>query len=276
MLRCASPKCSLVDKGVHIDVAALNALRAAKRILERSSLVVALNSAIGTRIDEALRVLPTALRVRVESLTQQALAAALDVAILSLQRAPDTARGRRWHIGMAAASGALGGAFGLAALTLELPLSTAVLLRAIADVAERHGEDLDDPESRLSCLEVFALGGRTSKDDAVDTAYFAVRTSLAGALREAARYLATHQVPDHTAPVIVKLLAKLSARFSGPVANKLAAQSVPVLGAVGGAVINTAFAHHFTSLAQAHFTVRALERRYGAERVRTAYDLIRV
>ena len=45
-----------------------------------------------------------------------------------------------------------------------------------------------------------------------------------------------------------------------------------VVGAVGGAAVNLAFIEHFHSLARGHFTVRRLERVYGAEAVRAEYD----
>ena len=48
------------------------------------------------------------------------------------------------------------------------------------------------------------------------------------------------------------------------------AQAAPVVGAAGGALVNTAFLAHFRTLARGHFTVRRLERRYGAEAVRAA------
>jgi hypothetical protein len=50
---------------------------------------------------------------------------------------------------------------------------------------------------------------------------------------------------------------------------------VPVLGALGGAAVNTAFVVHFQMLARGHFTVRRLERIYGKGTVRMAYDRIR-
>jgi hypothetical protein len=56
---------------------------------------------------------------------------------------------------------------------------------------------------------------------------------------------------------------------------KLSAQAVPIIGAAAGAAINLAFLEHFRSVANAHFTVRRLERVYGAERVRSAYDALR-
>src|SRR5258706_15724021 len=63
-----------------------------------------------------------------------------------------------------------------------------------------------------------------------------------------------------------------TARFGVVVTQKLAAQAVPVIGALGGAAGNYALIAHFQKIARAHFTVRRLERRYGKEAVRTAYD----
>ena len=58
--------------------------------------------------------------------------------------------------------------------------------------------------------------------------------------------------------------------------QKIAAQSLPVVGALGGAVVNTAFMDHYQDIAHAHFTVRRLERTYGRETVRSAYEQIRL
>jgi len=51
----------------------------------------------------------------------------------------------------------------------------------------------------------------------------------------------------------------------------VAAQAVPIVGAAGGAGINLLFLDHFQETARGHFVVRRLERRYGKERVRSAY-----
>jgi hypothetical protein len=73
-------------------------------------------------------------------------------------------------------------------------------------------------------------------------------------------------------PVLVRLVAQIAARFGVVVTQKLAAQAVPVIGAFGGAVVNYAFIDHLQEIARAHFTVRRLERRYGKEAVRMAYE----
>jgi hypothetical protein len=44
---------------------------------------------------------------------------------------------------------------------------------------------------------------------------------------------------------------------------------------VGGAALNLAFAEHFQDLARGHFTVRRLERVYGADIVRAEYERIK-
>jgi hypothetical protein len=47
---------------------------------------------------------------------------------------------------------------------------------------------------------------------------------------------------------------------------------VPVIGAAGGALINTLFIGHYQDMARGHFIVRRLEKTYGTEPVRAAYD----
>jgi hypothetical protein len=59
------------------------------------------------------------------------------------------------------------------------------------------------------------------------------------------------------------------------VSQKVAAGALPIIGAVGGAAVNAAFMDHFQAVAQAHFTVRRLERAYGRDAVHVAYEEIR-
>ncbi len=70
---------------------------------------------------------------------------------------------------------------------------------------------------------------------------------------------------------MVRLISQVAARFGVAVSEKAAAQAVPILGAVGGAAINVAFAEHFQILARGHFIVRRLERRYGPDAVQFEY-----
>ena len=73
-------------------------------------------------------------------------------------------------------------------------------------------------------------------------------------------------------PVLLRLINQLALRFEINVTEKLAAQAIPVLGAVGGAAINTMFIDHFQDMAHGHFIIRRLERGYSAEFIRGEYD----
>jgi hypothetical protein len=169
----------------------------------------------------------------------------------------------------------MGGAFGIAALGIELPISTTLILRSIADIAAVEGEDPRHLETKLACLTVFALGStRDKSDDAAESAYFAARSALATAVTEASKYLAEKGLSKSGAPALVRLVALIASRFGVVVTQKTAAQMIPVIGAAGGAVINTLFIGHYQDMARGHFIVRRLEKIHGAEPVRLAYEAI--
>ncbi len=54
--------------------------------------------------------------------------------------------------------------------------------------------------------------------------------------------------------------------------EKAAAQAVPLIGAAGGALINTIFIDHFQNMARGHFIIRRLERLYDQGIIRQEYD----
>ena len=111
------------------------------------------------------------------------------VALRTIDRNRAAKPAGRAHTLAAAATGAFGGAFGFAALPFELPLSTAILMRSIAEIAREEGEDLSAPTGALACVEVFALGGE-EKEAAFESGYFAVRAALAKSVSESARFVA--------------------------------------------------------------------------------------
>ena len=250
------------------------ALRDAVRILERTTLAGRLAAMAGKPIELIGSLVPSVVTDTVSRATEAALKAALRVAIATVQRGRAPPR-PRLNAALAGASGAIGGAFGLSTLPLELPISTTLMLRAIAETAKREGEDLSDPDAALACLQVFALGGRTPADDAAQSGYFAVRGLLAKSMGEAARLFAQKGLLDETAPAMVRLVGQIAARFGVVVSQKAAATAIPIVGAVGGAAVNMAFMAHFQGIAAAHFTVRRLERAYGQDTIRESYDAIR-
>jgi hypothetical protein len=256
-----------------LSTADLSTLASAARLLERPSLAARLTNLLGAPIEGALARLPQGWQAKVQHASRTALERALALALKTMDTRP--ARfpklARRLHGAAVAGTGAVGGAFGLLALPLELPITTGIMLRAIASVASGEGEDLRRPEARLSCIQVFALGGPAKSDDAAETGYFAVRAALAGALSEASAHLAQKGLTQEGAPVLLRLITRVAQRFSVQVGEKFAAELLPVIGAVGGATINLVFIDHFQSMARGHFAVRRLERTYGTQAVRAAY-----
>lgn len=250
------------------------ALRRAVQVLEGSSYVGNLSRLAGRPIELLGQALPQAASDMVSRATEAALKRALHYALKTIPK--DTVKPEKGvHRALAAMSGAMGGALGLSAVLIELPISTTIMLRAIARIAQSEGEDLADPETALACIEVFALGGRTGSQQLHESGYFAVRAALARSVTGAIHQLAGRGVVDESASAIVRLLSQVGTRFGMVVSQKVAAQAVPVLGALGGAAVNTAFIDHFQALARGHFTVRRLERTYGKVPVRVAYDRIR-
>lgn len=253
-----------------LSAAEIEDLRRAKKVLEHPGLAIKLTNLIGTPIEKGMALLPKRASGLVNDATTKSLRAALRVAVVTMRKKPRPAS-RFSHKVLAIGSGAAGGFFGLPALAIELSVSTTIILRSVADIARSEGEDLSRPESRLACVEVFAFGGVTKGDDAAETGYFAVRSALTFAVAEAAQFIAEKGIVEEGAPVLVRFVAQIASRFSVAVSEKLAAQAVPVVGALGGATVNAIFVNHFQDMATGHFIVRRLERAHGFEEVRRAY-----
>ena len=249
----------------------LAALRSAAAALEHPGLAARLTNMVGKPVELIGYALPASASQAITAATTKALEMALEVALRSMQQAP-RAGSQRLHKALAVAFGAAGGAFGLAALPIELPLSTIIMLRSIAEIARSEGEDLSDPEAALSCVQVFALGGRPGSADASESGYFAVRGMLAKSVTQAARFVVERGAVEEGAPILVRFITQVASRFGLVVTQKLAAQAIPLVGALGGASVNYAFIQHFQEVARGHFTVRRLERAYGKEAVRKAYE----
>jgi hypothetical protein len=253
----------------------LDALKDAVNILENPGLAVQITNFIGKPIEYGMSKLPDAVSRRIGEATSSALQSSLRVAVSTM----NSERGVRpsnsmMHKVLTTLSGAFGGAFGLPALAIELPVSTTIMLRSMADIARGEGENIRAVETQLACIEVFALGSRSEADDGAETEYYATRVALARAVSEAAQFIAEKGFAEEGAPAIVRLITKVAARFSVPVSEKFAAQSVPAFGAAGGAAINLVFINHFQDMARGHFAVRRLERKYGAEVIRSEYERI--
>lgn len=265
----------------------LSALALAKRALETQPLAMKLAGAVGMPIERLLARLPAGAHDTVADATRRALDASLRAAVATLgEPKPSIGEGgadadrsrlakpRDWlHKVAVATTGAAGGAFGLLALPAELPVTTTLMFRSICDIARSEGEDLREAEARLQCLAVFGMGSHTADEEA-DFGYFIARGALAQAISKASSELASKGVAAHGAPALVRLMNTIAARFSAQVSEQVAAKSIPAIGAVLGAAVNTVFIDHFQQTAHGHFAVRRLERRYGSQAVQTAYRAI--
>jgi hypothetical protein len=250
----------------------LSHLRRAKELLENPGLAAKFSAVLGSPLEKGMKMLPAKVQTVVHSATETALMKALDVAVKSLGKRGGSSNDKLHRLA-AAASGAAGGAFGIAAIGIELPLSTTLILRSIAEIAAAEGEDPRHIDTKLACLTVFALGSsKDARDNAAESGYFAARAALASAVSEATKYLAEKGLGKSGAPALVRLIALIASRFGIVVSQKAAAQMVPVIGAAGGAVINTLFIGHYQDMARGHFIVRRLEKIHGAEPVRLAYE----
>jgi hypothetical protein len=253
----------------------LDQLKRAKLILENPGLAAKLTSYLGSPVEKGMKLLPKRWQAGVHSATEKALMKALDLAVRTLGVKQGLRSSDKLHRFAVATSGAIGGAFGLAALSIELPVSTALILRSIADIAASEGENPQHIDTKLACLTVFALGSpKDRRDDATESGYFAARSALATAVSEASKHLAQKGLAKGGGPALVRLIALIGARFGVVVSEKAAAQLVPVIGAAGGALINTIFIAHYQDMARGHFIVRRLEKIHGMEPVRLAYEAI--
>lgn len=248
----------------------LNDLKKAKSLLDNPGLAAKLTNLIGMPIEKGFELLPENWKQNIGEITKTALIKAANLATFTMKNTPGEGASNIFHKLAVAASGGIGGFFGLPALAIELPISTAIILRSIADIARSEGENINNIETKAACIEVFGLGGRSGSDDATESGYFAVRAALARALSEAAESTAGKGLTQE-APAFVRLIIRVAERFNIQVSEKAAAQAIPAIGAAGGALINTLFIDHFQDMARGHFIVRRLESKYGYDLVKDAY-----
>lgn len=249
-------------------------LRRAVALLEADSLVSRVSTLLGRPMDSMLAALPAGAHDAVQRATGIALRTALDGAVRTVPASGAGLTRWRWmdrqlsagwfHKAATAVTGAGGGFAGLPGVLAELPVTTALMLRSIAQIGAEEGEDVWSGEGRRQCLQVFAFGGPARGDDEADTGYIAVRIALSELVTSAASQPLRAFLPG--------FVLAIAERFGAQVSVKVAGQAIPVIGAAAGGIINVLFTDHFQAKARGHFIVRRLERRHGWEAVRTCYD----
>lgn len=211
--------------------------RLARRYRAAGGLGIQLLNSLGARADTLLDTLPGPVRAGLDSATKAALAQAMSVASQSRRVVPDQAQ---WlNRAVSTAMGAAGGFGGLPTALAELPVTTTLLLRVIEGVAVEHGFDPGAESVRFDCVQVFSAAGPLEHDDSADLAFLSARVALTGTAMQA-------------------IIARVAPRLAIVMGQKLAAQTVPVLGAVAGAATNYAYTSYYTDIAHVHFGLRRL------------------
>jgi hypothetical protein len=241
--------------------------------LEEQNFAARLADYAGQPLDRVLRAMPTAASRGLNRIIEAAILRCLNLAIRSLDQTAKGPPPTQLSSLMAAINGGVSGFFGAAALPIELPLTTALMLRAIADTARHYGEDLSQLDSRLACLEIFALGTGSSQKR-LDVGYYATRALLTKLAGNASAYLIERGAVSVSTPAVNSLVSEIVTRFGVIASERFAASALPVLGAIGGAAVNVIFMNHFQRIAQGHFIVRRLERLYGSAPVRRQYNAL--
>ncbi|CAA6802286.1 MAG: Staphylolytic protease preproenzyme LasA [uncultured Sulfurovum sp.] len=256
-------------------------LKRVKKILENPSFAMKASNYIGRPIELGLEKINSE---KLTKITEKALHKSLDLAISSLNKKNNFTVSNAKHKGLAVLSGGVGGMFGLMALAVELPISTTIMLRSIADIAESQGHDLNELETRLACLEVFSLGSsKSTSDDGAESAYFSTRGAIALEMKlaiDSVANMSNKAIQEALAkgqlPMFIKVVNSIASRFGITLSEKLVAQSIPLVGAVGGASLNFMFINHFQKMAEGHFVVKRLEKKYGSDEIHQLYNALNV
>ena len=246
------------------------ALASAVKYLETRNFAGRLADYAGVPVNRVLGFLPRALNRQLSGAVRQAVMKGLEVGVDTLDEKPPRSPARGFSSFLAGVTGGVSGLFGFGALAVELPLTTTLMLRAIAEIAQHQGEDLSTLEARLACLEVFAYGAK-GKEDHLDVGYYAARTLISKYTHDIAALALERGAIDASAPVVTSLVSEIVSRFGLVVSDKVAAGALPIIGAVGGATVNIVFMDHFQRVAYAHFTLRRLERIYGSAHIKERY-----
>jgi hypothetical protein len=258
--------------------AAARELEWSYRQLEHPSFAARLSDVLASPVGEAMKLLPRDWKKWLERSTQASMRRTMSLAVGSIAPAAEPGLrppARDWaHKLVVAGSGAVGGFFGPLSTLAELPFATGMMMRSIAAIACSEGEDPHSScETRLACVQVFALGGRTRDDEDAEIGYYGMRLTLGLHFENILEYAGKAEGPH--VPGMIQIVRAVAARFGVVVSDKAAAQLVPIAGALSGAALNLIFMQHYQDVARGHFIVRRLEREYGPERIREAYQALR-
>lgn len=209
----------------------------ARRYRAASGPGLRLLNAAGARAETLLDKLPTSVRDNLVGATEAALALSMKGAVASRAAVPDQ---KPWvNTAVASALGAAGGFGGAGTALIELPVTTTLLLRSIQGVARAQGFDPVAENVTFDCIRVLSASGPLEADDGADLSFYTMRMTLSGG-------------------AVQKMITAVAPRLATVLGQKLATQTVPVLGAVAGATTNYVYARYYQEIAEVHFGLRRL------------------
>jgi hypothetical protein len=233
------------------DTEAVLARAAGDYLAARGRLMSALEQA-GRFVQMGLNRLPPDVQKMVAERARDGLELAFRTAILGMEPGTRPERSGAYRLG-GVLSGAMGGMGGFATTLAELPVTTGLIMRSVADIARGQGLDLRDPAVRAACIEVFAFGGPLEEDDDADIAFWATR--LAG-------------------QEMAQLMASVVVRYAPNMMTKLGAQAVPLVGAAVGAGLNLVYMDFYQRMARVVFALQPLEQAEGRAAVRRRFAAV--
>jgi len=263
------------DAGILLQDGEMDELRWAYNNLEHPSLAARLSNLLAEPIEEAISLLPKDWQKRWNRTLKSNTYKTVQFALVTMNHRSQGPSHDWWHKFAAASTGAAGGFLGPISLLAELPLTTLLILRSVADIARSQGEDLTELEPRMACVYTFALGARTKEDESADVGYYALRSLLGLHFTRDIIEYATSATGPHI-PAFIGLTRAIAARFGVIISDKVALQMVPIAGAVSGASLNVIFMNHFQHVARGHFIVRRLERKYGVDTIKGEYQKLKL
>ncbi len=194
-------------------------------------------NAVGGKADGLLDRLPDPVRAGLNGATEQALHLSVAAAQQSRRAVPDQSD---WvNTAVTTAMGAAGGVGGMSSALVELPMTTTLLFRAIQGTAAAYGFDPEADSTKFDSVRVFATAGPMKHDDGADLAFVSARLTITG-------------------PMLHGMIRTVAPRLSVVLGQKLAAQTVPVLGAMAGATTNFVYARYYSQMAHVQFGLRRL------------------
>ena len=267
----------------------LKRLKSAKKTIENVSILMKGINSVGSGIESGIKILPQKqqqwLSKNITNIFFKILKSNIKTIDSNKKFKLSSDATFKLLVGLSGVGSGFFGSFNILGSSIfvsELYFSTRMMMRSILEIARSEGEDIYDINTQLACVQVFALGGNSTADNSIDSAYYATREAMASALQKANDYIAENGVKGlekvkmgNSNPVLL-MIGLIATRLTIQISEKFLSRAVPVIGAASGGALNYFYIEHYQKIARAHFKIRGLERDYGQDTVQAAYEAIEI